>query len=140
MTRERDPDRRISIAPSVIAIEELFADLPRDWRSTAIRQAAKEFASTLHSLLSVADRVSSRLPEEMTLAEIRLVELIPQLLTEAARQKHRDLIAEAIGRLMGGAEIDLQPLLQTAVDELRQINQQSSRAANGGGDGLHLRD
>ncbi len=137
MIRERDPDRRISIAPSVIAIEELFADLPRDWRSTAIRQAAKEFASTLHSLLSVADRTSYRLPAEMTLSESRLVEVIPQLLTEAARQKHRDLIAEAVGRLMGGAEIDLLPLLQTAVDELRQINQ---RPATGGDDGLHLRD
>jgi hypothetical protein len=137
VSRERDPDRRISIAPSVIAIEELFADLPRDWRSTAIRQAAKDFASTLHSLLSVADRASYRLPAEMTLSESRLVEVIPQLLTEASRQKHRDLIAEAIGRLMGGAEVDLLPLLQTAVDELRQINQ---RPATGGDDGLHLRD
>lgn len=134
----RDADRRISIAPSVVEIEQLFASVPRDWRSTAIRQAAKEFASTLHSLLTIADRASSRIPAELTISERQLMELIPQLLTEAIRQKHRDLITEAVGRLMSGATIDLLPLLQTAVEELRQINQQPS--ATEGDHGLHLRD
>ena len=131
------PDRRISIAPSVLEIEELFASVPRDWRSTAIRQASKEFASTLHSLLTVGDRTSSRVMAELTISERQLMELIPQLLTEAIRQKHRDLVTEAVGRLMSGSSIDLLPLLQAAVDELRQINKQPGGE---GEHGLHLRD
>lgn len=131
-------DRRIAIAPSVLEIEELFASVPRDWRSTSIRQAAKEFASTLHSLLTIGDRTSSRTLAELTISERQLMDLIPKLLTEAVRLKHRDLITEAVGRLMSGASIDLLPLLQTAVDELRQINQQ--QAGTEGDHGLHLRD
>jgi hypothetical protein len=129
---ERQQDKKLAIAPSLTEIEELFSvQVTRDWRSTAIRQAVKEFASTLHSLLNVART------EEATLSERELMKLIPALLTESIRQKYRDLIAEALGRLAVGSQVDLLPLLAAAVDELRLVNR---RPMNGGNDELHLRD
>lgn len=118
-TRRRSPESYAAISPGVVEIESLLSGLvSRDWRSIAIRTATKEYVSTLSSVLRVPGQAN-----EPTASEEELLRLIPRLLTEAVRQQHRDVITEAIGRLAVGCQIDLLPLLQAAVEDLRAISQ-----------------
>ncbi len=119
MARRRSPESYAAISPGVVEIESLLSGLvSRDWRSIAIRTATKEYVSTLSSVLRVPGQ-----PNDPTASEEELLRLIPRLLTEAVRQQHRDVITEAIGRLAVGCQIDLLPLLQAAVEDLRAISQ-----------------
>jgi len=120
---KRQPRRTIPIAEIGVDIEQAFtAAGPLDWRAVAVKQALKELAGTLHSLLGqrhVRDDVGHMV--SYSPAEEQLLQLIPSLLPAAFVESHRQTLEEAIRRLLGQQPIGLQPLVLAAIADLQAI-------------------
>lgn len=111
-------------ATTSVAIEELFhsSGLDPDWRTIAVKQALKELAGTLSSVLcelTICDDRGCVLCVSPT--EARLLELLPELLAEAVRLSHVEILTTAIRQIAAGHSIDLVPLCQSALSDLAAV-------------------
>lgn len=109
------------IATTSTQIEQLFGALsPRlDWRGVALKQALKELAGTLDSLLTQRD-VAGR-PQRSPLSECQLLQLLTPLLRAAVQTSHRESLQRAITLLTSGQPIDLLPLCRAAIADLEAL-------------------
>lgn len=113
-------------APIATTSTDIEAAFPRDranWRTIAIKQALKELAGTLSSVLSALTVRDDRgHVVRCSTSEEQLLQLIPALVSEAVRVQHLDTITVAIHRLQLGHAIDLVPLVQAALADLAAVD------------------
>lgn len=103
-----------------------------DWRVIALKQAFKEFAATLSSLLApYHHHDDTGVIVALSPSEELLLSLIPELLPEAARRSHAVALADAVKLLRQGHQIDLRPLIDQALADLQGASRDPSTEPGG---------
>lgn len=110
-----------AIATTSTEIEAAFPRERANWRTVAIKQAIKELAGTLCSVLSSLTVRDDRGHVRCSSSEEQVLQLIPALVEEAVRVQHLDQITTAITRLQLGHSIDLWPMVQAAIADLDAV-------------------
>lgn len=121
---------QVAIATTSADIEAAFPRDRANWRTVAIKQALKELAGTLSSVLSALTVRDDRgHVVRCSASEEQQLQLIPLLVSEAVRVQHLDTLTAAIHRLQIGHSIDLLPLVQAALADLAALDH-SQRVAD----------